>query len=102
MSDKKLTPEMLEKLNANSLLMQKDGRSKEEIQAMGKEFFNRFAVEDVAKTDAVVVDATIPADMVSASEGGSLESFVNYGELTKEDTKRKSDLIESGEPFQSK
>ena len=102
MSDKKLTPEMLEKLNANSLLMQKDGRSKEEIQAMGKAFFNRFAVEDVAKTDAVVEDATIPADMVSASEGGSLESFVNYGELTKEDTKRKSDLIESGEPFQSK
>jgi hypothetical protein len=65
MSDKKLTPEMLEKLNANSLLMQKDGRSKEEIQAMGKEFFNRFAVEDVAKTDAVVEEgATIPADTI--------------------------------------
>ena len=58
--------------------------------------------KSLAKTDAVVVDATPPADMVSASEGGSLESFVDYGELTKEDTKRKSDLIESGEPFQSK
>ena len=74
MSDKKLTPKMLDKLNANSKLMQEQGYSQEDIKSMGKKFFNQFSVDELGKTGAVVgQDATTAADMDLASANGSLE-----------------------------
>jgi len=74
MSDNKLTPEMLDKLNANSKLMQEQGYSREEIKSMAKQFFNQFAVDELGKTGAVVEgDATTSADMELASENGLSE-----------------------------
>ena len=91
MSDNKLTPEMLDKLNANSKLMQEQGYSGEEIKSMGKQFFNQFAVDELGKTGAVVEgDATTSADMVSASVDGSLEPQEDLRDSNLEDSYKKS------------
>ena len=73
MSDKELTPEMLDRLNANSKLMYEQGYSEEDIKAMAKSFFEQFAVEKPGKKDVVVEEDVVTAtEEVSASGVGPL------------------------------
>ena len=73
MSDKELTPEMLDRLNANSKLMYEQGYSEEDIKAMAKSFFEQFAVEKPGKEDVVVEEDVVTAtEEVSASGVGPL------------------------------
>ncbi len=73
MNDKELTPEMLNRLNANSKLMYEQGYSEEDIDAMAKSFFEKFAVEKPGKKDVVVEeDVATATEEVSASGVGPL------------------------------
>ena len=73
MNDKELTPEMLDRLNTNSKLMYEQGYSEEDIEAMAKSFFEKFAVEKPGKENVVVEeDVATATEEVSTSGVGPL------------------------------